>query len=212
MAAAAGTDGRRERSRHTRARIVAAASLRFVSDGYHAATIEAIAQAAGVVVQTVYNTFGSKPKLLAAVLEHSIVGDLDPVPVAARPWVEALGELDDAAAALALLVGESVDILGRVAPIHRVIRSAAADPEVAALHTVTRQRRREDQQRLVGLLADGGHLRPGLDVAAAADVYYAIVNEEVFDLLTGDCGWDVARFRTWATELLEQQLGTAIAE
>jgi AcrR family transcriptional regulator len=210
MAAAAGTDGRRERSRRTRARIVAAASGRFVSDGYHAATIEAIAEAAGVVVQTVYNAFGSKPKLLAAVLEHSIVGDLDPVPVAARPWVDALGELD-AAAALALLVGESVDILGRVAPIHRVIRSAAADPEVAALHGVTRQRRREDQQRLVGILADAGHLRSGLDVAAAADVFYAVVNEEVFDLLTGDCGWDVTRFRAWATQLLEQQFGTAVA-
>jgi hypothetical protein len=46
-------------------------------------------------------------------------------------------------------------------------------------------------------------------VSWAADVYYGIVNEEVFDLLTGDCGWEVGRFRTWAIELLHQQLGTA---
>jgi AcrR family transcriptional regulator len=204
--AAARPDGRRERSRRTHARIVEAASRRFISDGYVGATIEAIAEAAGVAPQTVYYVFGTKSKLLADALERSIVGDLDPVPVVERPWVDALEDAEDAEAAVELLVAESVKILVRVAPIHRVIQRAAADAEVGALLEETRRRRRADQVRLVGILADGGHLRPELDAATAADVYYGVVNEEVFDLLTSDCGWDVERFRHWATGLMQQQL------
>ena len=56
------------------------------------------------------------------------------------------------------------------------------------------------------MLADAGHLRPGLDVDAAADVFYALLNEEVFQLLVTDCGWDVERFRHWATSLMVEQL------
>lgn len=203
---AARPDGRRERSRRTHARIVEAASRCFVDDGYVGATIDSIAEEAGVAPQTVYYVFGTKAKLLADALEHSIVGDLDPVPVVDRPWVDALGDIEDAVQAVGLLVAESVKILVRVAPIHRVIRRAAADTEVGALLEETRRRRRADQARLVEMLADRGHLRPDLDTETAADTYYAIVNEEVFDLLTDDCGWDVERFRHWATALVQQQL------
>ena len=62
-------DGRRQRSLRTRARIVDAAARLFVDDGYVATTIEAVADAAGVAVQTVYYVFGTKRNLLAAVLD-----------------------------------------------------------------------------------------------------------------------------------------------
>jgi AcrR family transcriptional regulator len=199
-------DGRRERSRRTHERIVEAASRCFVADGYVGATVDAIAEAAGVAPQTVYYVFGTKAKLLAAALERTIVGDLDPVPVVERPWVDELGEAHDAATAVGLLVDESVKILVRVAPLHRVIQRAAADTEVGPLLEETRRRRRADQARLVGILAERGHLRADLDAATAADIYYGLLNEEVFELLTTDCGWDVERFRLWATQLVQQQL------
>ena len=47
---------------------------------------------------------------------------------------------------------------------------------------------------------------PDLAVEVAADVVYGLLNEEVFQLFTTDCGWDVERFRQWATSLLRQQL------
>ncbi len=199
-------DGRRERSRRTHAHIVEAAARCFTSDGYVGATVDAIAEAAGVAPQTVYYVFGTKSKLLADVLERTIVGDLDPVPVVERPWVDELRGVEAAAAAVGLLVDESVNILVRVAPLHRVIQHAAADAEVGMLLEETRRRRRADQARLVGILAEGGHLRPDLDTATAADIYYGLLNEEVFELLTTDCGWDVERFRRWATDLVQHQL------
>ena len=64
----------------------------------------------------------------------------------------------------------------------------------------------EDQRRLAQLLADAGHLNPDLDVDAAADVIYALVNEDVFLLLTVDCGWELDRYREWLAAVLEQQL------
>ena len=56
------------------------------------------------------------------------------------------------------------------------------------------------------MLADAGHLRIDLDLDTAADVFYSLVNEEIFHLLVVDCGWDIARFRSWLTGLLVDQL------
>ena len=157
-------------------------------------------------MQTVYYLFGTKRNVLSAVLDMTIAGDVEPVPVMDRPWIDRFTAEPNAAGAIGLLAEEAVVIVARTAPIYEVIRTAAADPEVGVLLAHNRRRRRTDQRRLVEMLADAGHLRPGLDVATASDVFYAVMNEEVFELLVTDCGWDVERFRRWATSLMIQQL------
>ena len=82
----------------------------------------------------------------------------------------------------------SVAIVSRTAPIYEVVRRAAADPDVGALLDDNRGRRRADQRHLIETLWRSGHLRPDLDVDTAADVFYGLLNEEVFQLLTADCG------------------------
>src|SRR5690348_13433861 len=52
----------------TRVAILDAARQVFAESGYAAATIEAVAAAAQVSVPTVYAVFGSKPRLLAALV------------------------------------------------------------------------------------------------------------------------------------------------
>jgi hypothetical protein len=154
----------------------------------------------------VYYVFGTKRNLLAAVLDVRIAGDVEPVPVLERPWFETFAAATDAASAVELLVQGGVGIIARTAPIYEVVRRAAADPEVDELLTSNRRARRVDQRRLVEMLAEAGHLRRGLDVADAADIFYAVMNEEMFKLLVGDCGWDIERFRRWATSLLIERL------
>jgi hypothetical protein len=78
--------------------------------------------------------------------------------------------------------------------------------DVAAMFTANRAARRRDQRALVGSLAAAGHLRPGLGVDAAADAVYALVNEELYLLFVGDCGWDLARFQHWLSDALRHQL------
>jgi AcrR family transcriptional regulator len=203
---AAAPDRRRERSRRTRARVVEAATALFVEHGYLGTTIEAVAERAGVAVQTVYYVFGTKRALLAAVLDASIAGDAEPVAVLDRPWFDALATAPDAATAVERMVTAGVEIIARAAPVHEVVRRAATDAEVGALLDRNRAGRRSDQRRLVEVLAGAGHLRAGLDVDTAADVTYALLNEEVFQLLTVDCGWSLDRFRQWAIDLMVQQL------
>jgi AcrR family transcriptional regulator len=200
------TDGRRQRSRVTRVRVIDAATGLFLERGYVAATIEDVAERAGVAVQTVYYVFGTKPKLLSAVLDASIAGDAEPVPVLERPWVGALREQHDVGSAMERLVDDSVTILSRTSPLYEVVRRAAADPEVNDLLQETRRRRRADQRALIEILSSAGRLRPDLDVDTAADVFYGLINEEVFQLFVRDCGWDVERLKRWATSLMMQQL------
>jgi hypothetical protein len=59
---------------------------------------------------------------------------------------------------------------------------------------------------LTAILHEGGLLRPELDLDTAADIVYGLLNEEIFLLLTDDCGWDTERFRTWAVDLVAHQL------
>jgi len=199
-------DRRRERSQQTRRRIVEAATQLFLVRGYVTSTIEDVASEAGVAGQTVYYVFGTKPQLLAAVLDASIAGDAEPVPIIERAWVDSLRAEPDAATAVQLLVDASVPIVVRTAPIYEVVRRAASDADVSILLEETRRKRRRDQRALITTLADAGHLSPEVSIDAATDAFYGLVNEEVFQLLTGDCGWDIDRYRRWVTGHLVHEL------
>lgn len=196
-------DGRTARSRRTRQRIISAAIDLFVQDGYLTTTIERIADHAGVAVQTVYYSFGTKRQLLAGALDASVAGDLDSHPLQ-LPWVQLLRAEPDPVAALELLTTGAIEIVARAAPIYEVIRAGAADPEVAELLTDNRRERYLRQRDLVGILQDSGHLRTDLD--QATDTFYALVNEDVFQLLVGERKWDHDRYRRWVTSILRQQL------
>src|SRR5215475_10600041 len=63
---------RQEQAALTRARITDAARELFVGQGYGRTTIKAIAEAAGVAPDTVYATFGSKVRVLTAVLDAGL--------------------------------------------------------------------------------------------------------------------------------------------
>ena len=170
--------------------------------------MEAIAARAGVSAQTVYNQFGTKCELLAAVLDWAIAGDAAPVAVIERPWF-VVDHTEPAADAIARVAAAGTTILARVAALYDVIRSASALPEVRRLLADNRRRRRADQRHLVGALVATGQLRPDLDADHAADVVYGLVNEDVYLLLTVDCGWSRKRFATWLAETLLDQLVTA---
>ncbi len=63
---------RAERSAITRSDLLAAAELRFVRDGYHATTLEAIAEDAGYSKGAVYSAFAGKADLFLALADAII--------------------------------------------------------------------------------------------------------------------------------------------
>src|SRR5580658_8459472 len=154
---------REEGARQTRRAIVASAQVLFVEHGYPATTFSAIADGAGVSVQTVYAHFPAKRDLLKEVIDQAVVGDDEPVPVRDRPEVAAILAEPDPERKLRIHAAHAVTISERARSVDQMLRSAAAaDPEAAELWRRGAQARRAGMEEFATHLFDGGHLREGL--------------------------------------------------
>src|SRR5947209_18639490 len=122
------------RTRRTRAAVVEAARALFLERGYAGTTIEAISEASDTPQATVYRLFSSKLGILKAVLDFSIGGDDQAVPMLDRPNVRALLDDADPRNQLAGFAAMLRDLMTRAAPVHRILADAArSDPDAAAL-------------------------------------------------------------------------------
>ncbi len=195
------------RTRLARRAVLDAAGELFLERGYGATTIEAISGAAGIPQATIYRLFASKQGILKALLDRSVAGDDEPVPVADRSHVRALLNSPDPREAVAGLAAVSVDINTRTAPIYRILVSAAdSDPEAAALLDQLTQQRQEGQGRVATALARAKALRPGMRARDAADVIHALASPELYRLLVVDRAWSAERYERWLAETLANQL------
>jgi AcrR family transcriptional regulator len=195
------------RTRLARAAVVDAARKLFVERGYGATTIEAISALADVPVATVYRLFSSKHGILKALLDQSIVGDDEDVPMAERAPVRNLLAERDPRKQLEGFVALTARINVTVSPVYGVLVSAAgSDADAAALlDTLTRQRQ-EGQRRIARGLARTGALRAGLRERDAADIIHALLSPELYRLLVIDRGWTPERYQPWLTQTLIDQL------
>jgi AcrR family transcriptional regulator len=195
------------RTRFARAAVIAAAHALFLERGYGATTIEAISERSDVPPATVYRLFSSKRGILKAILDVSIVGDDEAVPLAERPHVRALFADPAPRSQLAGFVAVTSDVNSRTAPIYRILVSAASsDPDAAALLEDQDRQRQAGQGQIARSLARAGALRPGLRERDAADIVYALMSPDVYRLLVLDRGWPPARYERWLTEALVDQL------
>ena len=125
---------RRKSAEGTRQSIIDAARGLFLDKGYAATTMPAIAQAAGIALDTVYATVGKKATLFRLLIEMAISGSDRAVPAEERDYVRAIREEADAARKLHLYAGAVSRIQSRLAPLFRVLQGAAPlDPELDAL-------------------------------------------------------------------------------
>ena len=195
------------RTRLARAAVVRAARVLFLERGYGATTVDAISELADVPAPTVYRLFSSKHGILKALLDVSIAGDDEDVPVAARPHVRALLADPEPRRRLAGFVAIAADINSRVGPIYGVLVSAAGtDPDAAALLAELAGQRGQGQRMVVKSLAAAGDLRAGLRERDAADIVHTLMSPEVYRLLVVDRRWKAERYEEWLTELLCDQL------
>ena len=195
------------RTRLARAAVIEAARELFLERGYGATTIEAISERADVPPATVYRLFSSKHGILKALLDVSIVGDDQAVPLAERPHVRALVGDPDPRVQLGGFVAIAADVNSRVAPIYRILVSAAgSDRDAAALLGELTHQRQEGQRMIARSLARAGALRADLRERDAADVIHALMSPEMYRLLVVDRRWKLERYERWLTALLCDQL------
>src|SRR5215218_5867466 len=126
---------RQEQAKTTRREILEAAQRLFISRGYGATSIRAIAEEAGVAVQTVYAVFGNKRQLVIELTENAVTGDDDPAAVTERPEAQAIRAEPSARRRAQLDAALSRKIIERVLPIFKITSDAAAvDPDFAELN------------------------------------------------------------------------------
>jgi AcrR family transcriptional regulator len=198
---------RDEQARRTRRTIVAAAHDLFLTQGYAATTIDAVARAAHVSRRTVFNSVGGKATLLNLALDWAVVGDDKPIPMADRPAIKAIQAEPDPRKALALWVRVVTDVAARVAPIAEVITAAAdADPDAARLIADGDRDRMFGATAFVGYLASLNGLAPGLTQQHAADMCWAIMDGHLYRCLVIQRGWSTSDYTQWLASSLAATL------
>ncbi|HUZ01175.1 MAG TPA: TetR family transcriptional regulator [Thermomicrobiaceae bacterium] len=192
---------RRAAAAETRRAIVDAAARLFAERGYGATTMAAVAEAAGVALDTVYASAGPKPVLFRLLIERAISGEDEPVPALERDYVRQVQAEPDPARKLERYAAAVRRVQERLAPLFLVLREAApADPELAALWREISQRRARNMRLLAAELAATGALRPGVSIEEAADVIWSMNASEFFVLLVQERGWEPERFERWLAE------------
>lgn len=187
--------------------MIKAAHTLFLERGYGATTVEVISERADVPPATVYRLFSSKHGILKSLLDVSIVGDHENVPMADRPQVRSLLDHPDPRQQLAGFVSVTARVNERIAPLYRILVSAAGtDPDAAALLDDLTRQRQQGQRTIARSLARAGALRPELRERDAADVIHALMSPEVYRLLVVDRAWTPGRFERWLAETLHDQL------
>jgi AcrR family transcriptional regulator len=198
--------GRRQAAVRTRAAILDAARELFTERGYAATPMAAIADRAGVAVDTVYASAGRKPELARLLIETAISGTDQAIPAEQRDYVQAIQAAPDAAGKIAVYAAAITAIAPRLAPVLAIIQQAAyAAPELARLWNEIAERRAANMRRFVADLATVAQLR--LDLDQAADIVWATNATEMYQLLVGQRGWSPQRYErfladTWHRLLL----------
>ena len=200
--------GRRHAAARTRAAVLDAARELFAERGYSATPMTAIADRAGVALDTVYASAGRKPELARLLIETAISGSDEAVPAEQRDYVQAIRAAPDASSKIAVYAAATAAIVPRLAPVLAIIHQAAPDePELARLWNQIAERRAANMRLFVADLAAVAPLR--LDLDQAADIVWATNAAEMYQLLVGQRGWTPERYErfladTWHRLLLAE--------
>jgi AcrR family transcriptional regulator len=189
---------RREKAEATRRTIVRAAHTEFVEQGFHGATVTAIAKRAGVAPQTIYFVFSNKSALISAAIDTAVMGEGEPLAPQETPWFAAMLAEPDAPESLRIFVRGSAEIFARAAGLAEVLRAAAlTDEEVRRTYLAHETLRADGFRQVIDMLATKGQLREGLTPKSATDVLLTVLGDSTYHLLTTERGWSQEQVVDW---------------
>jgi AcrR family transcriptional regulator len=194
---------RQEQARQTRSQIIEAARKLFVERGYAGATIEAIAQEAGVAVETVYASFHNKRALLSMLVDVSVKGDDEPVPLLEREGPQAVKQEADQRRQIEMFAEDIVEIMARMAPVFGIMRAAAkTEPDISGMLQNLLRQRLQGMKAFINFLTRNGPLRDDLTGDQAAETVWALTSGEVYTLFILDLGWSGEDYKEWLVKNL----------
>jgi AcrR family transcriptional regulator len=191
------TDRRARQAAQTRTEILDAALTCFARRGYRATTVAEIARVAGVSVQTIYDSVGSKAALVREL--NDLIDERAAIAEVAGP---AFHEADPAAV-LAVPGRITRRIIETSGDIVRVLASGAeVEAELRIVLDEGMRRHRDGAAAIAGRLAALGALADGLAVADAADTISVQTETATWLLLHDHYGWDLDRVERWTIQNL----------
>jgi AcrR family transcriptional regulator len=194
---------RQAQARETRQQIVLAARKLFIERGYAGATIEAIAQEAGVAPETVFAIFGNKRGVLASLMSNLVGGDDQPIPLLERPGPQTVLQEKDPIHQIHLFARDISNILERVASVFEIVRIAAkTEPEIADLFKQILERRFNNLSEFILRVSNNQPLREGLNFNQATEIVWALTSPEIFNLFLKERGWSKEKYITWLGDSL----------
>jgi AcrR family transcriptional regulator len=183
---------RNARSTRTRAAILDAAWRLLEQGGPEAATMTAVAQAAGVTRKGLYLHFASRAELLKALRGH--VDEVLNLEVSLQP----IRQAPNAAVALDQWVRHLVDYHSRIRVlVDAVDRARATDADAAVLWEEAMGLWLSGCREMAVWLEREGRLAPGLSAAEAADALLGMMVSfnRLWEALVTERGWSPERFR-----------------
>lgn len=199
---------RAAQARTTREAIRRAAHDLFLADGYAATAITGIAAEAEVAPQTIYSQFGTKAAIVKDLLDVSIAGDDEPVPVAGRPWFQRVFDEDiDGHERLRRYASAARRIYAGAGSTYEIIRRGAdGDADLAEIWSTNQRARRMVLGQILDAALADTDLRPGVGREEAVDRLWVVHGPEVFHMLTVDCGWSADRYEAWLADTMCEQV------
>jgi len=176
----------------------------FCSDGYRATTMDAIAERAGVAVQTLYFTFHTKDDLFQEVHERTVLGD-ENLPPPMQPWYLAAVAAEGVGEAVRHICRGVLSISRRVAPMIPAFHAVAGDP-AGDVWERSQRLRYDGMVDLVAALTKKAPLRKGVTKGHAADVLYLLLGPDLYWTMVLGRGWSERQLAHWTERVILEDL------
>jgi AcrR family transcriptional regulator len=196
---------RDEQAARTRARILDAASELFLERGYARTTMKDIADLAGVARDTVHAVFGSKARVLTALIDLRLVPDGSVANVTQRADAQAVRDEVDQRRQIELFAKFITVLSIQLRPVFEILRTASAvEPEMANVFEEMDRFRMDNMQIYAKWIAARGPLR--VSTKRAGEIIWALASPDVGRMLCDELGWTQTQHATWLSDTLIRTL------
>jgi len=196
---------RDEQAARTRGRILDAAAELFLEHGYGRTTMKAIADRAGVARDTVHAVFGSKTRVLTALIDQRLVPDDSVANITQRPDAQAVKNEVDQRKQIELFADFITSISTQLRPVFEVLRTASAvEPEMSKVFEEMDQFRLKNMYLYAKWIAARGPLR--VSAKRAGEIIWALASPDVARMYCDELGWSQQQHSQWLADALIRTL------
>ncbi|HEY6684564.1 MAG TPA: helix-turn-helix domain-containing protein [Propionibacteriaceae bacterium] len=196
---------REEQAARTRTRILDAAAELFLERGYARTTMKDIAVQADVARDTVHAIFGSKARVLTALIDHRLVPDGSVTNVTQLPEALAIKDEVDQRKQIELFAKFIAGISTELRPVFEILRTASAvEPEMAKVFEEMNQFRMNNMRTYASWIAARGPLR--VSTRQAGEIIWALASLDVARMLCDELGWTESQHARWLSDTLIRTL------